>query len=271
MQQLSSITDEIEKNKDELEYLPTGFKLFDDFMDGGFLPKELIVIGAASGLGKSYFSGQIFTHIASKGFNSAYFSLEISNQMIVSRMIGSLCNIKPNRIMTGLLLPEEHQKRLEAKCKLSVYENYMFFYDDVYELDQLKKEIAENKYEFAVVDFLQNVEVKNLEEYSRLSTVIHELQKLAKQTKCCILAISQLSNSVIRDTTGGFTEFKGSGEINTCADLSFYLKRENIIDPSASFNEFTLELKKNRRGFTKTEFKFNFQYPGGWISEVPEW
>src|SRR6266571_9521504 len=98
MKKLIEIIENIEKNKHEVEFLPTGFKELDDFLDGGFIRKELVVIGGHTGIGKSSFGGQILYNIARNGFNTAYFSLEMSNEMIVCRLIGALSKISPIRI-----------------------------------------------------------------------------------------------------------------------------------------------------------------------------
>jgi replicative DNA helicase len=69
----SVIISKIKESKKEMEFLPTGFTKLDADLDGGFMKKELIVLGAPTGRGKSYVAGHIFNHIARKGFKSGYF------------------------------------------------------------------------------------------------------------------------------------------------------------------------------------------------------
>ena len=57
----------------------------------------------------------------------------------------------------------------------------MDFYDDIYEYDKLEEEIRKNKYDFVVVDFIQNIIAKAKDEYSALSQISLRLQKLAKR------------------------------------------------------------------------------------------
>jgi replicative DNA helicase len=256
---LSTIDQHIEEFKKNVEILPTGFPLLDSFLDGGFFKKELVVLGAKTGGGKSLFGGQIFQSVATSGFNSAYFSLEISNEMIVSRLIGAEANLSPARVMYKLLSEEEQQKRDEAKAELSVYEEFMYFYDDLYRYDEIEKEILENKYDFVVVDFIQNVMVRG-DEYERMSQIALHFQQLAKKTNCCILVLSQLSNDMVRSKKNtGLVEYKGSGSIATVCDLGFFV--EDTDEPG----RMALRLRKNRRGVSGEVFNFMVQHPGGKI------
>lgn len=250
---LKQIIDNINTKKPEDFVLPTGFKELDNFLDGGFYRKELIVIGAQTGAGKSLLSAQIFLNISREYFNTAYFSLEISNEMIISRLIGQLANIKPSKIMRGFLTPDEQKRKTDAEFKLRVYEDNINCYDNFYKLKDIEKEIIENKYEFIVVDFIQNVIAEQKDEYSNLTLISLELQRIAKENNCCILIVSQLSNMALRS---GYTEYKGSGAIAMVADLGFFLLR-NMGEDDLDKDKFILKLAKNRRG--SSGFKFGFQ------------
>jgi len=265
---LEQVFSQIEAEKGSLEFMRTGFKAVDELLDGGFLKKELIVVGAFTGTGKSYLAGQLMTSIASQGFRSAYFSLEIGNKMIVSRMLGAISNIKPTRIQTGLLSQEEFEIKSKAKAQLLSISDYLFFYDDIYELDVLKKEIKDKKYDFVIVDFLQNIVSKGENENIRLNTICIELQRLAKEVDCTILALSQLSNIAAREGSGSKTiEFRGSGAIAMVSDLAFFMER-NMEDQNANVNSLTLSLKKNRRGSSGVQFTLFFTVPGGNLYEA---
>jgi len=252
----------IEENKKNLELLPTGFKMIDAYIDGGFLRKELVVLGGSTASGKSLVGGEMFYNIASKGFHSAYFSLEISNEMLVSRLIGGKSQIKPSKILIVELEGEEKKKVLDTKARLSVYEEFMTFYDDLYRLDQIEKEIRVNKYEFVVVDFIQNVMANKRDEYERMSFVALSLQKLAKEMNCCILTLSQLSNTMAREKKTDIVEYKGSGSIGMVADLGFFIEKTDAP------GTFRIRLRKNRRGVSGEVFGFMIQTPGGGLTEV---
>lgn len=263
---IEEIINNIESNKGKDICLPTGFNKLDKFLDGGLFRKELIVIGGGSGTGKSYIAGTIFKHIATQAFRTGYFSLEISNSMVVSRLIAQKSNIKFSRILYGFLNPEEQAKINDAKNDLKVWEDYMDFRDDIYEYDKLEVEIKNGGYDFVVVDFMQNILGKGKDEYSNLSEISLKLQKLAKECNCCILALSQLSNAVNR-SGGEIAEFKGSGSIINVCDLGFFLLRKSNNESQVN-DEFILRIKKNRRGLSGIDFDFKFIQEGGQIVEI---
>jgi len=266
---LSEIYEHILDDAKDAEFLPTGFPKLDAFLDGGLMKKELIVLGAPTGYGKSFIAGQILLNVAMKGFKTAYFSLEISNKMIASRFTGAETNIKPTRLSHGLLTKEELDNKQKAEAELLAYEEFLDFYDDLYLLDEIEKVIKDNEFDFVVIDFLQNVSVQNIpDEYSRLSKVSLNLQKLAKEKNLCIFALSQLSNIVAREGAGGrATEFRGSGSIAHVADIAFFLEREDYVEGS-EFQPINITLKKNRRGLSGSQFTFLFKHPGGKIYET---
>lgn len=259
MKKPSEIIKTIELSRIGIEFLPTGFHKLDDALDGGFMRKELLILGGYSGVGKSYVASQIMWNLANEGFNCAYFSLEISNQMIVSRILGAESNIKPTRIISGLLSPDEYENLKTAKAKVITHDQFLNFYDDIYDYHAIEKEIRDNKYEFFVLDFIQNVIAPGADEYSRLTFVSLSLQRLTKETNSCGLILSQLSNAAARS---GLMEYKGSGSIITVCDLGLFLKRGEASNNS---NQFEISIRKNRRGFSGQSFEFVFKHPGGKI------
>jgi replicative DNA helicase len=250
---------EIEKGKGTLEFMPTGIKDVDILLDGGFLREELVVIGGFTGIGKSYLAGQIMFTIARSGFKTAYISLEISNKMVVSRLLGQEADIKSIKILTGDLTKEEHKNKLKAEAIITGYDEIMDYYDNLYTIEEIANLIRNNDFEFVVIDFIQNIMAKNMDEYTRISYISLELQKLAKEKHCCILLLSQLSNTVAKNIDGTQLEYKGSGSIATVCDLGFFLERD------FEMKIMKLSLRKNRRGMSGQAIQLFLTGNGGKI------
>lgn len=223
------------------EFMQTGLFGLDRFLDGGLLKKEMVVLGGFTGSGKSFLAGQWARHISSNGYKTIYFSLEISNETLLSRLIGQESGVKATKIMCDRLSPEEKEKVIVAKGKLATSTPFLHIADCYYKLEDIKKIVTQYKYEFVVIDFIQNVITNKKDEYSSMTYISLELQRLAKEANCCILILSQLSNSA--NKAEGLLEYKGSGGIAMVADLGFFLVREKY--PS---NKLSLQLRKNRRG-----------------------
>lgn len=257
MQKVHEIIEQLDEAKNQLEFLPTGFKSMDSDLDGGFMRKELIVLGGFTGIGKSYVAGQILFNIARQKFHTAYFSLEISNAMVLSRLIGQQSGVKAIKVMTGNLDTLETDRKITAQTEVYEYEDYMDFYDNVYDYNELERSITRDKPDFVVIDFIQNIIVPGMDEYTRLSTVALRLQRLAKEMNCCILVLSQLSNAAGKNADDGNLEYKGSGSIATVCDLGFVILRDTDL------GTIEMILKKNRRGVSGTRWQFSFKDEGG--------
>jgi len=260
---LKEIFKKMEQQRKKLEVLPTGFPTLDEVLDGGFFKKELVVLGGFTGSGKSFLASQLSLNLLQKGFNVSYFSLELSTETLISRMLGSLSGLKPSRVWGGWLTEDELLKKNEAIATLSIYEDNLSIFDDIYSLDEILKRIKADRPDFVVVDFIQNV-ITSGDEYERMSRVSLEFQKAAKTTNCCILVLSQLSNRAAREGGEAPTiEFKGAGTIAQVADLGFLLLPQQE-------RKFTLALRKNRRGISRVSFNLKFNFPGGAINECEE-
>lgn len=263
MKDFHSIQKQIVEDKKTMEVIPTGLFLLDDALEGGFIKKELIVLGGKTGGGKSLMAGTIFYNMASKGYKCAYFSLEISNQMVVSRLVGAKANISPTRLMIHDLAKNERKAVNDADAEIGAHNGFMHFYDDLYLYPAIEKAIVEGQYDFVVIDFIQNIQLGKQEEYERLSYVALALQKLAKRVNCIILAVSQLSNLMAKAKPSDVVEYKGSGAIGHAADLGFFIEPGKMGD-----NSLVLKLRKNRRGMAGHALNFTIQQPGGRIIEL---
>jgi replicative DNA helicase len=265
------IIEKIKGEKKDHEVMPTGFPKLDKILDGGFFTKELVVLGAHTGVGKSQIAGQILLTIADQGFKTAYFSLEISNEMILSRLVGLKTNIKPTMVRFGNLTPDEHAARLKAEAAIVALGDNINYYDDCYDLESILKEIRLNKFEFVVIDFIQNVVDRVTDEYSRLSKAAIAFQRVAKEANCTLLVLSQLSNTFAREGRKSKTlEYKGSGSIAMVADLGFFLERPAGCEDSTDYEQSSgteLTIKKNRRGLSGYQINFGYQLPGGLVYE----
>jgi len=259
MKNLTAIYEDMALIAHNKEFMPTGFHRLDDFLDGGFMRKELVVLGGFTGSGKSFLAGQIFFNIAKEGFKSAYLSLEISNEMVVSRLVGQFSNVKPTRIMCGMLNPDENNAKIQAKARIAPFEDSMIFSDEIYKLTEVEDVINNNGLDFVVIDFIQNLITNGKDEYSSMTRASLELQKIAKKYNCCIMVLSQLSNGAAKN---GNLEYKGSGGIAMVADLGFFIVRDD-----SQKELINLQLKKNRRGISGAIFELYFKSPGGMISE----
>lgn len=261
---LLEIYDEIKKTRKSMEFLRTGFDELDKKLRGGFLRKELVVVGGFTGTGKSFLAGQMLLNIAKQGFKTAFISLEISNSTVMARLVGQEANVHPIDIMTNNLSQQDRKRTTGAIGKMSAYNEYIDSYDNIYDLADILKVIRKGNFDFVVVDFIQNVMIQGTTEYERMSRVSLELQRVAKEKNCCVLVLSQVSNATAKDKGNSQLEYKGSGAIAMVCDLGFFL-----VSDFDEMGTVKLLLKKNRRGESGNWFELMFTGKGGKLK--PSW
>lgn len=263
----SQVFDLIRSNRGGHEFIPTGFPKLDSCLDGGLLRKELVVIGGSTGAGKSYLAIHLADQASTAGFKVGYFSLEISNELVVARMVGMRSGLKASHILYGVQDGSIDYENAEAHV-LGLGDLFDVT-DTVYELQEMDTMIRQNGYEFVVIDFIQNVMCSRAEEYERLSHTSLHLQKLAKETNSCIVVLSQLSNAISRDAVENRPlEYKGSGSIATVADLGFFLaQRKDDLQINDKVQGYDFILAKNRRGPSKVMTQLLVRWPGGIFNE----
>lgn len=265
--QTKQIFEKIKSEKGRHEFIPTGLAGLDMALDGGFIKKELVVIGGPTGTGKSYLGIQLAMTAVTNGFRVGYFTLEISNELVVARMIGSRSGIKSSHILYNKY-DENDPKFIEAAAHVYGYGALFESYDSIYELEEIEKHMYEQPFDLVVIDFIQNVFSNHSDSYERLSYVALSMQKIAKATNTCTLVLSQLSNEVSKSKTEERPlEYKGSGSIATVADLGFFLSKEDSSLTLPGTENYSLMLAKNRRGPSKMRFDLLVKWPGGTFYE----
>lgn len=86
----------------QYEPMPTGLQILDDIIGGGFLRQTLVMMGAAPGMGKSYFAQQLFEGMAQQGHNVLYFNLEMSREQMLARSFSRIARVRENGRMTAI-------------------------------------------------------------------------------------------------------------------------------------------------------------------------
>lgn len=242
--------------------IPTGFSKLDAYLDGGFYRGEVNVIGAPPGTGKSYIAAQMALHAASRGFRVAYLSLEISGEMILSRLIGQYANIRGMDLMHNRLAPPDKARAVNIYTRMGVLSDLFHIYDEVMTMNQIGNLLMTESYDMAVVDFLQMVILPGMDEYQKLTQVMTTLRNIAITRDTHILALSQLSNDVIQQnstTERAVLQYKGSGHIAAAATLGMFLTKDEI--------SYKLLVKKNRRGYQGKYAEFLTREPGNYFYE----
>ncbi|MFO7942261.1 MAG: replicative DNA helicase [Bacillota bacterium] len=237
--------EEIEKlynSKGDVVGVPTGFRRLDE-MTSGLHPSELIIIAARPSVGKTTLALNIAANAAiGYGIPVAIFSLEMAREQLAMRLLASEARIDGHRLRSGYLRDEDWPKLSRALGKLSEVEIYV---DDSPTLSAMelrgraRRMKAEANVGLILVDYLQLMHGTRLENRQQeISEISRSLKGLARELKCPVVALSQLSRAVEQrsDRRPQLSDLRESGAIEQDADLVTFLwnnpenENENLMD-----------------------------------------
>jgi replicative DNA helicase len=251
--------DELHKNKNELRGVPTGFRDLDAKLSG-LQKSDLIILAARPSMGKTSLALDIARQAAIKhGVPVAIFSLEMSNQQLVDRMIAAESRVDAWKLRTGkLTLESEFESIRNAMEPLS---KAPVFVDDQPANNILKMRgvIRRLKNErgcgLVIVDYLQlmaPVQSKNNDNLvQQITEISRSLKHLAREFDVPVLALSQLSRAV--EQRGGrprLSDLRDSGSIEQDADVVMFIHREQNEGGGGRKQQAEILIEKHRNGPT---------------------
>jgi replicative DNA helicase len=189
-------------HRGEILGVPTGFKLLDKML-GGLQKSDLVILAARPGVGKTSLAISLAQNAARKyGKRVAVFSLEMSNEQLVQRMLSAETGIDSQRLRLGDIQGEEEwHKLMEAAGALSDAPIYI---DDTPAVSAMelrtkaRRLYAEHDLDLIVVDYLQLMQGDRRSEnrVQEISAISRGLKGLARELNVPVLALSQLSRAV---------------------------------------------------------------------------
>ena len=257
--------EEIEKSKDRLRGILSGFIDLDNIL-GGFQESNLIIVAARPSVGKTSFLLDIARNASLKaGKNVAMFSLEMSNSEITDRLISSQVGMNLWDYRMGHFDSSKLENLADVMGRLSEANLYI---DDtpgvnIMEMSTKARRLdLENKIDLIIVDYLQLISGTNKENrVQEVSEISRFLKNLARELKIPVIAASQLSRAVENRTSKipQLSDLRESGAIEQDADVVIFLHREEIYDPDNEEKKGIADVivSKHRNGpIGSTEIKF---------------
>lgn len=262
--------DNLYQRKQNVTGISTGFREL-DIKTAGLQPSDLIVLAARPSMGKSALATCIAEHAAViDRMPVAFFSLEMSKEQLVQRMLCSHARVDAHKVRTGFLSQADWPKLVSAAGKLSEAPIYI---DDtpgitVLELRAKARRLkAQFDIKLIVLDYLQLMQgpAGSDSRQQEISEISRSLKALARELNVPLIAISQLSRAVEQrqDHRPQLSDLRESGAIEQDADLVVLLLREWYYNPTEE-NKGLAEIiiAKQRNGPTGT---FNLAFLGEYM------
>ncbi len=260
----------LQKSGKSITGVPSGFTDLDN-LTSGFQPSELSIVAARPSMGKTAFVLNIATHAAVEGFGVAVFSLEMSKEALVQRMLTAEARVDSSLVRRGLLRDFDFTKLARSA---GVLQSCPVWIDDTPALTLLEMRSkarrlkADSDIRLIVVDYLQ---LMRSPEYAdnkvqEISDISRSLKGLAKELGIPVIALSQLSRA--SEQRGGdrkpiLSDLRDSGAIEQDADLVIFIHRPEYYDREDETKKGVAEvmLSKHRNGPTgDIHLRFNREY-----------
>ncbi|XLQ20100.1 MAG: replicative DNA helicase [Candidatus Moraniibacteriota bacterium] len=229
--------DDLHKNKGQMRGVPTGFPDLDDLLSG-FQNSDLIILAARPSVGKTSLALDIARQVGTQSnIPVGIFSLEMSADQLVDRMIAAEGDVDLWRLRTGNLKDSDFTRINETMGKLS---EAPIFIDDtssanIMEMRTMARRLqAEHDLGLIIIDYLQLMEGRSNESrVQEISEISRGLKMLAKELNIPILALSQLSRAVESrpDQRPKLSDLRESGSIEQDADVVMFIYREDRVNP----------------------------------------
>lgn len=256
--------DELSKNKSALRGIRTKYKGLDKLLDG-LHPSDLIILAARPAVGKTSFAMNIVSNIATQGYNCAVFSLEMSKEQIVQRLLCSVANVSMEHASKGEMSKSEWLRISQAKETL--YKSNIFIDDSAMITPQqvlskcrrLKRKFG---LDMVMIDYVQlmtsNKEKSADNRQQEITDISRNLKILAKELNVPVLALSQLSRAVeTRKGRPQLSDLRESGAIEQDADIVMFIHRPDkgateteLAEGKVRKNVAEIIIEKHRSGPT---------------------
>ena len=265
---LRPIRQVLDKYYDRIEYLyqhqgqivgiPTGLADLDKLL-GGLQRSDMVVMAGRPGMGKTSLALSIALQAARRHQKRvAIFSLEMSDEQLVQRLVSAETGIDSQRLRLGDIKDDEWPTFIQATNLLS---NTAIFIDDTPAISALELRAkarrlhAEHGLDLLIVDYLQLMrgDFRSENRQQEISFISRSIKGLARELNIPILALSQLSRQVEsrHDKRPMLSDLRESGSIEQDADVVLFIYRDDVYNPDTEFpNLAEIILSKHRSGPT---------------------
>ena len=235
-------------NKNGLTGLPTGFEDLDN-LTSGLHGSDFIILAARPSMGKTAFALNVVQNVAIRAAKKvggapktvAFFSLEMSKEQLVQRMLCAEANIDSQRLRIGELRDEDWAMLINTADTLSSANIYIDDTAGITAMDmrsRARRLKAEHGLDLIVVDYLQLMQGSgkknnNGDRQQEVSEISRSLKALARELDVPVIALSQLSRSVEARQVKRpmLSDLRESGSLEQDADIVAFLYREDYYNP----------------------------------------
>jgi replicative DNA helicase len=253
--QVFGVIDDLVTRKRRVPGIPSGLQDLDE-KTSGFQNGDLVILASRPSVGKTSLALNIMRYLAvDKATPCGIFSLEMSKEQLVQRLLCTQARVDAQRVRTGYISKEEVQMITRAAHELR---NAPIFIDDTPAIQFLelkakaRRIVRQERVRFIVVDYMQLMQgPKGAENRQQeISAISRSLKALAKELAIPIMAVSQLSRAVEQrsDKRPQLSDLRESGAIEQDADVVLFIYRKDMDErdiPASNVAEIIIGKQRN--------------------------
>lgn len=240
--------------------VPTGFNDL-DAITGGLGESDLIILAARPGMGKTALVLNFATNAAFVGKKVALFTLEMSKEQLMTRVLSTVAKVDSSRLRKGDLSEEEQDRIVNAARQIHGFkENIGIDETPGITLVELRSRVRryhkENGLDLVIIDYLQLMGSTGGADKSRereISEISMGLKELAKELNIPVVALAQLNRGpdARPDKRPKISDLRESGSMEQDADMIFFVYRDEYYNPNSEMaGKAEVIIGKNRHGET---------------------
>ena len=245
----------LQEHRGEVVGVPSGFRDLDE-LTGGLQQSDLIILAARPSVGKTSFALSLGYNVATRHQRTVgIFSLEMSRDQLVQRLLAMDTRIDSHRLRTGHLNESDLQTVMEAMGRLAAVPIYI---EDTPGLSimevrsKARRLQSQSGVDLIIIDYLQLMAGKRSDNrVQEVSEISRGLKALAREINVPVIALSQLSRAVEGRTSHipMLSDLRESGSIEQDADIVMFIYREELYDKETDKKGIAeLHIAKHRNG-----------------------
>jgi replicative DNA helicase len=221
--------------------LHTGFSALDERF-GGIEDTDLWIVAARPSMGKTTFALNVAYNVASQGKDVLIFSCEMSKEQLSKKMLSAASGINYGLLRSGKLKESDWSPLSAGVGKLKDKKIHIV---DIAAIDIGRAQAIARKYArggnlgLIIIDYLQLMTVKSASRFDEISQISRQLKVMAKNSKCPVMALSQLSRKCDEraDSRPINSDLRESGQIEQDADIITFIYRDIVYNPNTHIGD----------------------------------
>ncbi len=248
--------EQLYKDKHAFTGIPSGFSRLDT-MTSGFQPSEYIIIGARPSIGKTALALSMLKNISvENNIPSAFFSLEMSELLIINRLLAQDSRIRSEYLRNGYIKKEHFPKLMNSAGR--IHQSSIFIVDTpnmkILDIRTIARRLRlQHNVQVIFIDYIGLIQSENSSapRHEQIAEISRSLKSLARELNIPIIVLSQVGR-VAEAKEPSLADLRESGSIEQDADVVMFIHRERISsdanDDATAAHESKLIVAKQRNG-----------------------